>query len=147
MTRWTCLAVSLMVALAFIAGTCDRVYAVGREASLSTWPDPACIDRALRAAPALGEVTTSDPHPSPDERQFTVYDFRVENGETHVSMGIDTDAAHQQMHIELYWSRMHNPPSEAELKQITGLMDQMEKRILECKGTPLPSAYERFGIQ
>ena len=136
-----------MVTSAFVAATCDRVYAVGREASLSTWPDPACIDRALRAAPALGEVTTRGPYPSQDERQFTVYDFRIENGETHVSMWIETDAAHQQMHIKLYWSRMLNPPSDAELKQINGLMDQMAERISECKGTPAPSAYERFGNQ
>ena len=143
MCRSARVVLSLTAALMLSAGTCDKVHSLKREAPLSLWPDPACIEGALRAAPVLGEVWTRSPHPSPDDPRRTIHEFSIRHGGMDVAMWLDTDAAHRQMNIELYWSRLHRPPSDDELKQINVLMDRIEERISGCRGVPLPSAYRR----
>jgi hypothetical protein len=122
--------------LASVAATCDRIYLFKREAPLSVWPDPACVETQLRAGPRLGEVKVTRPHPSSDDRRFTLHTFRVAGPDVQVSLCFQTDAAQQDMDISLHWSRLHHRPSDAEMKKITGLMDLVEDRILECRGVP-----------
>lgn len=143
MRRLARLVVGLTAALMLSAGTCDEVVSVKREAPLSVWPDPACIERALRAAPVFEDFWTRGPNPSPDDPRRTTYEFRIRDGGIDVAMWIDTDAAHERMTIELYWSRLQTRASEAELERINALMDRIQERIQGCRGVPPPSAYTR----
>jgi hypothetical protein len=45
------------------------------------------------------------------------------------------------MDVSLHWSRLNRRPSAAETKDITGLMDHVEERILDCKGVPQRATY------
>ena len=135
---------TVAVALAFIAAACDRLYVMGRRAPLSTWPDPACINRALRAAPPFETVYEFDPSTSEDNPPVTRYSFSVSDHDTHLSIWLETDAQHQHMNLDIRWSAVNRTPSDTQLKQINALMDQIEEHIGACSGAPLPSAYKAY---
>jgi hypothetical protein len=137
----TRLQATVLLGLLSTAGTCDRVYIVNREAPLPNWPDPTCVDSALRASPSLGEVTHVGPRPSMDDSRLTVHHFAVSAPSARVSLWLETDSGHQRMRVRLHWSRMHRQPSEPERAALAGLMDAIEERVAPCSGMPAPSKY------
>lgn len=141
MARRSELALILTVAVMASAATCDRVYVFKREALLSAWPDPACVESTLRSDPPLGDLSIWKPHPSSDDPRFTLQTFHVGTPDLPVSLWLRTDAEHKEMDISLHWSRLHHAPSRTEMAAITGLMDQIEERALKCPGVPQRASY------
>jgi hypothetical protein len=128
--------------LASFAGTCDRIYQLKREAPLSAWPDPDCVERRLRAEPSLGDVTAIGPYPSSDDARLTLHTFGVATPEIEVRLWLQTDVAHEDMDISLHWSRLNRRPADAEVNKITGLMNVIEERVRACRGVPQPAAFK-----
>ena len=136
------LRMGVALGLASFAGTCDRIYLFKREAPLSAWPDPACVESRLRAEPSLGDVTAIGPHALSDDPRLTLHTFSVATPEIEVRLWLQTDVAHEDMEISLHWSRLNRRPADAEMNKITGLMDVVEERLLACRGVPQPAAFK-----